>query len=347
MNDHGEIRDKRKKIICDLVNDPIYVPMKEKELAMFLQVAKEDRQELRELLRELLGEGRLMLTARDKYVKSDGRVLTGTFIGNARGFGFVEVEGRDEDLFIPEDKVNGAFHKDKVQVALVGEKTGKRQEAQVIRILERGLKKVVGTFERSGGSFGFVLPDDGKLSWDVYVPKEYSNGAMSGHKVVVEITGYGTDRKSPEGRVTEILGHVNDPGVDILSIVRGYELPEKFGEGIMHQVLQTAQEVQEADRAGRRDLRDVVMITIDGEDAKDLDDAVSVDFADGIYRLGVHIADVSHYVRENTELDREARERGTSVYLVDRVIPMLPHALSNGICSPNRFIKPFIFISVI
>nr|WP_318685962.1 ribonuclease R [uncultured Acetatifactor sp.] len=336
MNDHGEIRDKRKKIICDLVNDPIYVPMKEKELAMFLQVAKEDRQELRELLRELLGEGRLMLTARDKYVKSDGRVLTGTFIGNARGFGFVEVEGRDEDLFIPEDKVNGAFHKDKVQVALVGEKTGKRQEAQVIRILERGLKKVVGTFERSGGSFGFVLPDDGKLSWDVYVPKEYSNGAMSGHKVVVEITGYGTDRKSPEGRVTEILGHVNDPGVDILSIVRGYELPEKFGEGIMHQVLQTAQEVQEADRAGRRDLRDVVMITIDGEDAKDLDDAVSVDFADGIYRLGVHIADVSHYVRENTELDREARERGTSVYLVDRVIPMLPHALSNGICSLNE-----------
>ncbi len=167
------------------------------------------------------------------------------------------------------------------------------------------------------------------------MPKEHSKGAMSGHKVVVDITDYGNDRKSPEGRVVEILGHINDPGVDIMSIVRGYELPVEFSTKIMNQVERVSQEVSEADMAGRRDLRDVVMVTIDGEDAKDLDDAVSVAFDGERYRLGVHIADVTNYVQENSALDREALKRGTSVYLVDRVIPMLPHALSNGICSLN------------
>ena len=153
---------------------------------------------------------------------------------------------------------------------------------------------------------------------------------------MVEITGYGTDTKSPEGKVVEILGHINDPGVDIMSIVRGFDLPVEFGEKIMNQVERVSQEVSEADCAGRRDLRDVTMVTIDGEDAKDLDDAVSVSFDGTYYHLGVHIADVTNYVQENSELDREALKRGTSVYLVDRVIPMLPHALSNGICSLNE-----------
>ena len=332
---NNEIREKRKKVICDLVKDDFYVPMKEKELAMFLQVAKEDREEFREILRELLAEGKLTLTVKGKYMKSNGKVLTGTFISNAKGFGFVEVEGRDEDLFIPEDKQGGAFHKDTVEVALLPAKTGKRQEAQVIRIIARGMTQVVGTYEQSKSNFGFVIPDNTKIAQDIFVPKEWSKGAMTGHKVVVEITGYGTNTKSPEGKVVEILGHINDPGVDIMSIVRGFDLPVEFGEKIMSQVERVSQEVSEADCAGRRDLRDVTMVTIDGEDAKDLDDAITLTKEGDVYRLGVHIADVTNYVQERSALDVEALKRGTSVYLVDRVIPMLPHALSNGICSLN------------
>lgn len=328
--------EKRKKVICDLVNDPGYVPMKEKELAMLLQVSKEDREEFRRILQELLAEGKLMLTVKGKYMKSNGKVLTGTFISNSKGFGFVEIEGREEDLFIPEDNTNGAFHKDIVEVALLPGRDGKRQEAQVLKIIARGMTTVVGTYERSRENYGFVIPDNTKLAQDVFVPKEHSMGAVSGHKVVVELTDYGTDKHSPQGKVIEILGHVNDPGVDIMSIVRGYELPVEFPEKVMNQAARTAQEVSDADRAGRRDLRDVVMVTIDGEDAKDLDDAVSVSFDGEKYHLGVHIADVTNYVQENSALDREALKRGTSVYLVDRVIPMLPHALSNGICSLNE-----------
>lgn len=328
--------EKRKKVICDLVNDPVYVPMKERELAMLLQVSKEDREEFRRILQELLAEGKLMLTVKGKYMKSNGKVLTGTFISNSKGFGFVEIDGREEDLFIPEDKTNGAFHKDIVEVALLPGRDGKRQEAQVLKIIARGMTTVVGTFERSRENYGFVIPDNTKLAQDVFVPKEHSMGAVSGHKVVVELTDYGTDKHSPQGKVIEILGHVNDPGVDIMSIVRGYELPAEFPEKVMNQAARTAQEVSDADRAGRRDLRDVVMVTIDGEDAKDLDDAVSVSFDGEKYQLGVHIADVTNYVQENSALDREALKRGTSVYLVDRVIPMLPHALSNGICSLNE-----------
>ncbi len=330
-----DIKDKRKKVICDLVKDPLYVPMKEKELASFLQVAKEDREKLREVLQELLAEGRLMLTAKGKYMKSDGSVLTGTFISNAKGFGFVEIEGRAEDLFIPEDKTAGAFHKDIVQVTPLPGNSGKRQEGQVVKIIARGMSHVVGTYERTRENFGFVLPDNGKLSQDIFIPKERSKGAVSGHKVVAEITDYGTNRRSPEGKIVEILGHINDPGVDIMSIVRGYELPLEFPEKTLQQAERVSQEVSEADCLGRRDLRDLDMVTIDGEDAKDLDDAVSVSFDGEKYHLGVHIADVTNYVQENSALDREALKRGTSVYLVDRVIPMLPHALSNGICSLN------------
>ncbi len=328
-------QEARKKVICDLVHDPIYVPMKEKELAMFLQVAKEDREEFRAVLRELLAEGKLMLTGGGKYVKSNGRLLTGTFVSNAKGFGFVEIEGREEDLYIPEEHTGGAFHKDTVEVALLPENEGKRQEAKVVRIIARGMTQVVGTYDRAGDHYGFVVPDNARLPQDIFVPKERSKGAVSGHKVVVEITDYGTDRKSPEGKVVEILGHVGDPGVDIMSIVRNYELPMEFSVKIMNQVERVPQEVSEADRARRRDLRDMDMVTIDGEDAKDLDDAVSVSFDGERYHLGVHIADVTNYVQENSALDREALNRGTSVYLVDRVIPMLPHALSNGLCSLN------------
>ncbi len=328
--------EKRKNLICELVADEQYVPMKEKELAAFMQVAPADREVFREVLGALLLEGKIQLTKQGRYVKPDVNRPVGTFISHARGFGFVEVEGYEEDFFIPEDQTNGAFHMDRVQIAFLPGRRGQRREAEVVRILERGTKQLVGTYEQSQ-NFGFVIPDNSKIGTDIFVPKERSKGAVTGHKVVVELTSYGDESHKPEGRVVEILGHINDPGVDIMSIVRGFELPTEFGEKEMNQANRTPETVLEADRAGRTDLRSLQMVTIDGEDAKDLDDAVSL-FKDeaGLFHLGVHIADVTNYVQENSALDWAALERGTSVYLVDRVIPMLPHKLSNGICSLNQ-----------
>lgn len=332
----NEIRDKRKKLICELVEGDFYVPMKEKELALFMQVEAEERQELKDLLKELLEEGKLQVSKRGKYSKGDGAAagLEGTFISNPRGFGFVEIEGREQDLFIPEENINGAFHKDKVRVALLKEQHGKRQEAQITAILSHGLTQVVGTFDRAGG-FGFVIPDNDKITSDIFVPGERSKGAVTGHKVVVELTDYGDNKHKPEGKVIEILGHVNDPGVDILSIAKGFDLPIEFSEKVLNQASRVAKPVSAMDMEGRKDLRKMRMVTIDGEDAKDLDDAVSLSKEGDKYFLGVHIADVANYVQENSALDHEALNRGTSVYLVDRVIPMLPHTLSNGICSLN------------
>lgn len=329
--------DKRKKVILDLVEADFYVPMKEKELAVMLQVSKQDRPELNRILNELLAEGKLSITKKGKFVKAkhSDKELIGTFISHPKGFGFVEIDGREDDLYIPENCVNGAFHNDTVKVALLSGHGGKRQEAQVIEIITRGMKHIVGTYDRSNKNFGFVVPDNTKIRDDIFVPAERSKGAVSGHKVVCEITDYGKNNRKPEGKIIEILGHVNDPGVDIMSIVKGYELPVEFSEKIMNQIERVPNEVSEEDMAGRRDLRDMQMVTIDGEDAKDLDDAVSLVKDGAFYQLGVHIADVTNYVQENSALDWEARERGTSVYLVDRVIPMLPHKLSNGICSLN------------
>ena len=330
------IREERKKKICDLMEDAFYVPMKEKELAILMQVAPEEREEFKCILNELLSEGKLMITRRGKYQKAEANVLTGTFLGNMKGFGFVEVEGAEEDFFVSEKDTLGAFHKDTVEIVPIPSRGGKRKEAKVIRIVSHDITTLVGTYDPvPGKGYGFVIPDNQKLSSDIFVSKENAKGAVSGHKVVVEIMDYGNGRKSPEGRITEIIGHINDPGVDIMSIVKGFELPVEFSERVMNQVENVAKPVSAGDVQGRLDLRGLQMVTIDGEDAKDLDDAVSLEFDGEIYHLGVHIADVSNYVQENSALDREAKKRGTSVYLVDRVIPMLPHALSDGICSLN------------
>ena len=334
--EQNEKERQRKKLICELVAEDMYVPMKEKELAAFMQVPREEKEEFRRILQALVAEGRLQVSAQGRYGKPDDNRLVGIYTGTARGFGFVEVEGRDDDLYIPEDKRGGAFHQDRVQVMLLPGRQGKRQEACVVQVLERGLKQVVGTWEQCE-NFGFVIPDNSRLGTDIFVPQERSRGAVTGHKVVVELVSYGDEKHKPEGRVAEILGHINDPGVDIMSVVHRFELPTAFGEKVMHQADRVPEIVQEADRAGRMDLTSLQMVTIDGEDAKDLDDAVSL-YQDekGLYHLGVHIADVSNYVQENSALDWEALKRGTSVYLVDRVIPMLPHKLSNGICSLNQ-----------
>ena len=329
-----EALEKRKKIVYEFICDDLYVPMKAKEIAMILQVSKEQREELHAVLDALLEEGKVELTQKGKYVKASGRFLTGVYTGNSRGFGFVTVEGEEEDIYIPEENTNGAMHMDTVSVAVNPQKTGKRREGRIIKIISRGLHQIVGTYQ-SSKNFGFVVLDNQKLAQDIFIPIERSKGAVDGHKVVVEITDYGKNGKKPEGKIVEILGHINDPGTDILSIVRGFDLPTEFAPKIMKQVENVAKEVSEADMAGREDLRDWQMVTIDGEDSKDLDDAVSLTMDGENYILGVHIADVSHYVRENTALDKEAYARGTSVYLVDRVIPMLPHKLSNGICSLN------------
>ena len=332
--------EKRKKVIYDFICDDMYVPMKIKEIAIVLQIPKEQRSELKEVLDALEEEGKIHVSKKGKYTKGEARRLTGVFQANARGFGFVIQEGEEEDIFIPEENIGGAFQGDQVEFVVTKEADsrlgadGKRKEGRIVRILSHGTTKVVGLYEKCK-SFGFVRPDSQRVLNDIYIPEGKDKGAMNGHKVVVELTSYGGQDMKPEGRVVEIIGHINDPGTDIMSIVKGYDLPVEFPERVLNQAERVGKEVSEADMAGRMDLRGWQMVTIDGEDAKDLDDAVSLTKEGDFYRLGVHIADVSNYVQEKSALDREALKRGTSVYLADRVIPMLPHKLSNGICSLN------------
>ena len=326
--------EKRKKIIYEFICDEFYVPMKLKELAILLQVPREQRNELKKVLDSLEAEGKVHVSSKGKYSKGEAKRLVGTFTSHARGFGFVTIEGEAEDIFISEDDMNGAFHNDQVEVVIKAAPAGKRKEGKITKVLSHGTTTLVGYFEKSK-NFGFVRPDNQRFVKDIFIPLERSKGAVTGHKVVVELTKYGGDNKKPEGKVIEIIGHVNDPGTDIMSIVKGYDLPISFPEKVLNQAERVAKDVSEADMAGRMDLRDWQMVTIDGEDAKDLDDAISITRDGNNYILGVHIADVTNYVQENSALDREAVKRGTSVYLVDRVIPMLPHTLSNGICSLN------------
>ena len=328
------ILEERKKTIYQFICDEFYVPMKAKEMAVVLSVPKSQRSELQEVLDALVMDGRVEVTSKGKYIKSEGKYLIGTFTAHARGFGFVSIEGEEEDIFIPESQVHGAFHMDTVQVAITSESSGKRREGTITKIISRGTTRIVCTYEKSK-TFGFAVPDNPKFGSDIFIPQERSKGAVSGHKVVVEITDYGKEGRKPEGKVVEIIGHINDPGTDIMSIVKAYDLPVEFSEKIMHQVENVSNEVSAADMAGRMDFRDWQTVTIDGEDAKDLDDAITLTKEGDNYKLGVHIADVSNYVQEHSALDVEALSRGTSVYLVDRVIPMLPHKLSNGICSLN------------
>jgi ribonuclease R len=330
-----ELLKQRKEMLTDLVNDKTYVPMKLKELAVFLNIPKHQREELKEVLDILISEGKVGISKKGKYGKPDESSPIGIFCGHAKGFGFVTIEGREQDIYIPAEKTGGAMHGDRVQIVVETENSGRRPEGAVVRILEHANKTVVGFYQKNK-SFGFVLPDNQKLSQDIFIPQGMDMGAVTGHKVVVQITDFGGEQKKPEGLVIEIIGHVNDPGTDILSIIKAYDLPEEFPEEVMKQASRTVDTVDKREMEGRLDLRKLPTVTIDGEDAKDLDDAISISKEDeNHYTLGVHIADVTHYVQEGSPLDAEALKRGTSVYLVDRVIPMLPHKLSNGICSLN------------
>ena len=352
---------KRKKIVYDLICCKEYQPMRAKDLAVLLQVPAGKRDELHEILDMLLEEGKITINKRGKYEAVRGsqkeqekeekkgkrdkkekkkkeaqKYLTGIFVGHAKGFGFVELlDENGEDIYIPEEETGGAFHGDKVQVALKKEnKPGKRREGRVIKVLERGNREIVGTFQESAG-FGFVVPDNQRFLRDIFIQKENFLGARNQDKVVVEIRDYGTRKRSPEGKIIQVLGNSEEKGIDVLSVAKSCGLPMEFPEKVLNQAERIRESLNEGDFYGRLDLRDVPMVTIDGEDAKDLDDAVSLSKEGNLFHLGVHIADVSNYVQYSSALDREALKRGTSVYLVDRVIPMLPKKLSNGICSLN------------
>ena len=331
----------RKKLLLDFISNKEYRPMRAKDIAMLLQIPKGKRSELFQVLDELEDEGLISCKKGryEKVIKEEKKqteeLLEGTFLQTAKGFGFVEVEGVEEDFYIREEDTLDAFHMDRVQIRVKPEKTGTRREAVVLQILGHTILEVVGTYQASQ-NFGFVVPDNARILQDIFIPREHTKGAVDGDKVVAKLISYGKERKSPEGRITEILGAKGEVGIDVLSIARGYELPMEFPVKAAHQADRVPDHVLESDFQGRMDLRDWTVVTIDGEDAKDLDDDISLTKEGNIYHLGVHIADVTNYVQGNSALDREALRRGTSVYLVDRVIPMLPKRLSNGICSLNQ-----------
>ncbi len=370
--------DRRKKFILELMGDPIYQPMRLREISSLLRLSKEEKRELYDVLDELCEEGKVSVDHKGRYEKVKGKwkkkkddryyddrreeygseygrkkkdknkkdknkkeqpegiQAEGTFIGHPKGFGFVEIEGQDEDIFIPESDTGTAMHQDKVRIIIRDDKKeGKRQEGVVVKVLERGMPEIVGTYQLNR-DFGFVISDNPKFSKDIFIPRKEAAGIKNGDKVIAVITDYGSGNKNPEGKIKENLGNIRTPGTDILAIVKSFGIPSEFPEKVMKQAQRVPDHVLDADRDGRLDLRHLQTVTIDGEDAKDLDDAISLTKEGDIYHLGVHIADVSNYVQYNSALDREALKRGTSVYLADRVVPMLPERLSNGICSLNQ-----------
>jgi ribonuclease R len=324
--------------IINFMREEAYKPMKAEELAVIFDVHKDEWVQFYKVLEEMEAEGFVIKTRKDRFgVPERMGLVIGRLQGHQKGYGFVipDVEGVS-DLFIPAENMNGAMNNDRVIAKIVREGVaGKRTEGEIIRILKRANSKIVGTFEKSE-HFGFVVPDDRRIYQDIFIAKQDVNSAKTGHKVVVEVTKWPEKRRSPEGKIIEVLGDKDKPGVDILSIIRKYNLPEEFPQEVEAFAESIPEEIPESEYKRRRDLRGMKIVTIDGEDAKDLDDAISIEkLPDGKYKLGVHIADVTHYVTEKTPLDKEAFMRGTSVYLVDRVIPMLPRKLSNGICSLN------------
>lgn len=417
--------ERRKKFMLELLGDPIYKPMRLREIATLLRLSKEEKRDLYDVLDELCDEGKVSVDHKGRYEKVKGKwkkkkddryyddrredygadygvkkkdknkdknrdkdkekgrdwekdkkkektkdrgrekdrdkkyrrnrdrdfsdedygyedeylkgtQAEGTFIGHPKGFGFVEIEGQDEDVFIPESDTGTAMHQDKVRIIIRdGQKEGKRKEGVVVKVLERGMPEIVGTYQLNR-DFGFVISDNPKFSKDIFIPRKEAAGIKNGDKVIAVITDYGSRNKNPEGKIKENLGNIRTPGTDILAIVKSFGIPSEFPEKVMKQAQRVLDHVLDADRDGRLDLRHLQTVTIDGEDAKDLDDAISLTKEGEIYHLGVHIADVSNYVQYNSALDKEALKRGTSVYLADRVVPMLPERLSNGICSLNQ-----------
>ncbi|TBL69793.1 ribonuclease R [Paenibacillus thalictri] len=326
--------------LLSFMRETAYKPMTYQELEKHfgIESAEEFKQFLK-LLNKMENEGLILRTRNERYgVPERMNLLRGKLQAHAKGFGFLLPDDKDyPDVYIHANDMAGAMNGDIILVRITSKSaSGGRMEGEVVRVVNRANSQVVGTFQNHD-TYAFVIPDDKRIVRDIFIPLEKFHGAMDGHKVVVNLVHYPEGRAAAEGEVIEILGHRNDPGVDIISIIRKYQLPEAFPDEVMEEAETVPESIgPDFDLSGRRDLRHKRIVTIDGEDAKDLDDAVNVErLPNGNYVLGVHIADVSYYVRENSALDREAYNRGCSVYLVDRVIPMLPHRLSNGICSLN------------
>ncbi|MEI7027839.1 ribonuclease R [Paenibacillus sp. y28] len=325
--------------LLEFMRETAYKPMTYQELEKHFQI--EDAEAFRDFLRllnELEEKGEILRTRTERYgVPERMNLLRGRLQAHPKGFGFFIPEDKEHpDVYIHANDLNGAMNRDTILIRITSKSAaGGKLEGEVVRIVQRAVTQIVGVFQ-SFDTYAFVIPDDKRIVRDIFVPQPAFNGAVTGQKVVVNIVNYPEGRAAAEGEVIEILGHKDDPGVDIISIIRKHQLPEAFPDEVTAEADSVADQVREEDLAGRRDLRGKRIVTIDGEDAKDLDDAVQVErLPNGNYLLGVHIADVSYYVREGSELDKEAYNRGCSVYLVDRVIPMLPHRLSNGICSLN------------
>jgi ribonuclease R len=332
----------RKEKILKFMEEEDYKPLMFDELITVLEVPKDDVGHFTFILEELEEEGRIIKTKKNRYLITEkmGLVL-GTFLGNEKGFGFVEPDKKNmNDIFVPLDYTKGAMHKDRVVVKIIKkEMNSKKPEGEIVKIVERHNITIVGTFEKVK-DFGFVIPDDKKIFYDFYVHKGYINNARNGQKVVCEVTKWPSARRNPEAKVVEILGNQNELQTDIKGIIKLHDLEEDFPESVYMQIKNVPSSVNEELIKKRVDLRGLNIVTIDGEDAKDLDDAVSIEkLNNGNYKLGVHIADVSHYVKEQSALDKEAFNRATSVYFPDKVIPMLPKELSNGICSLNPNIE--------
>ena len=331
--------EENRDIILRFMSDEKYVPMKAKEMAFILGVPKEKYTEFHQLLKNLEDEFKIQSNKKGKYMLVDNSIYkTGILRLNPKGFGFVKVQDSEDEIFIASNNVNKALNEDEVLVKIIdGTNEGSQhKEGIVIKILKHEKDTLVGTFQNSR-NFGFVVPDDKKFGTDIFISKKNFGKAKNNQKVVVKITKYAQKGKKAEGKVIEVLGNRDEAGIDMLSLVKEYSLPYEFPEPVIKEAKALEINITQQDLKNRLDLRGKVLFTIDGDDAKDLDDAVCVEKnAEGNYVLGVHIADVSNYVKENSQLDKEAILRGTSVYMMDRVIPMLPKELSNGICSLNE-----------
>ena len=326
--------EERKEKIFEFIKDKDYTPMKAKEIALLLRVPKNDYNDFVNILKQLEDEYKIRKNRKNRYILVEEKYYEGYYRKNQKGFGFVKVD--EEEVYISKENSLNALNEDKVLIQIIKEKSkDQSSEGKVVKILKHEKDTAVGIFQKSQ-NFGFVVPDDKKFGTDIYISKKNFGKARNNHKVLVKITKYPKDGKKAEGEIVEVLGNVNEAGVDMLSLIKEHKLPAKFPEQVVEEAKKCGNKIDEKDIPNRVDLRDKIIFTIDGEDAKDLDDAVRVEKLDnGNYKLDVHIADVSYYVKEDSLLDREALIRGTSIYMLGRVIPMLPRELSNGICSLN------------
>ncbi len=328
--------DDREQKILDFMSDDDYVPMKAKEIAMLMRVPKNEYHDFLEVIGKLELELKIEKNRKNRYKISEKTYYDGYYRKNAKGFGFVKLEDREDEIYISKENSLNALNGDHVLIEITEKENKiKRAEGKIVRILKHEKDTVVGTFQYNK-NFGFVIPDDKNFGTDIYISKRNFGKARNNHKVLVKITKYPKNGKKAEGKIIEVLGNINEAGVDMLSIIKEHNLPAKFPEAVVEEAKKCGDKVDKKDIPNRRDFRNEIIFTIDGEDAKDLDDAVRVEkLENGNYRLEVHIADVSYYVKENSLLDSEALVRGTSIYMLGRVIPMLPRELSNGICSLN------------